>query len=404
MMHNHPVTFAVQYLEPLLPSEVTPERACSRLREAFSRLPISLVILGWDIPPAIEVACAEEVTRHGAQLFRWQPLLTGLGDTGPPRAQQVIGLNSLPVRGYQDKPEFTFLCPNNPQVKDETLDRLDHVIRRGVYHGIFLDRIRFPSPSVDPASDLTCFCPHCRQAAHREGLDLRHTRIQIRDMLATPAGACRLIREMLSASREGAHFLRLLLDFRQRSVGRFVQMVAEFISARGLTVGLDVFSPSLARMVGQDLTALGANGAWVKIMSYPHALGPAGLPFELLRLADWLIERYGIDERDALSLLAETSGLPIPQNRSILARWGLPPETIYLEAARGRDMGVQRLYIGLALVEIPGINDMDASTLASEVEASQRARPDGLVLSWDLWHIPMERLTALRDAWLGRTI
>ncbi len=102
--------------------------------------------------------------------------------------------------------------------------------------------------------------------------------------------------------------------------------------SHNMDVGLDCYSPALARMVGQDLSALDGIANWIKIMSYPRVFGPAGLSFELFRLANWLI-RNGTGELEALRILNDASRLPIPLSISELGRLGLPSEVIALEIA-----------------------------------------------------------------------
>ena len=67
-------TIAAQYLE-YAPPDATPAKVRQRLREAFEIVPLSLIILGWDLPPRLEDAVAEECSSHHAALYRWHPLL-----------------------------------------------------------------------------------------------------------------------------------------------------------------------------------------------------------------------------------------------------------------------------------------------------------------------------------------
>ena len=74
----------VQYLEPGPHlAAITPEMGRARLRTAFDRLPIASVILGWNLPNALQQACAQEIDRAGAQLYLWHPLLTSDTVTAP---------------------------------------------------------------------------------------------------------------------------------------------------------------------------------------------------------------------------------------------------------------------------------------------------------------------------------
>ena len=57
------VTFAVQYLEDVPDvAAIAPSDARAKLHVAFELLPISYVLLGWNLPEPLISACREEVT------------------------------------------------------------------------------------------------------------------------------------------------------------------------------------------------------------------------------------------------------------------------------------------------------------------------------------------------------
>jgi len=301
-------------------------------------------------------------------------------------------------------PEFTFVCPNRPAVREAALSHLYDVLQGDAYQGVFLDRIRYPSPAADPARLLACFCDDCRRAAAAEGLDLEETRQRIKTLLATPDRTLAFVRALLAPLAPATPdpdlaALRAFLDFRARSVTRFVQVVADLVHAKGLAVGLDCFSPALASLVGQDLDALNAHGEWIKIMTYGHALGPASLPFELLDLAGWLVGRQLVSEPEALEWLSLATRLPLPPTRAALRGRGLTPEALSAETQRGRAAGVSTLLAGIELVEIEGVAQLNQQQIVADLHGFHKAGADGLVLSWDLWHIPLERLDLVRQVW-----
>jgi hypothetical protein len=400
-------TLAVQYLEPN-PSiaTLTPAQAAGRLRQASALLPLSAVLLGWDLPEALVSACAEETRRSGAELYLWHPLLTGNQALKPQTGWQTIGLNGEPVPGHAGLPEFTFLCPNRPAVREAVLDHLRRIIRRGDYQGVFLDRIRYPSPAGDPALALACFCDDCARAAAEVGIDLDRARQHIRRLIAAADRAPSFIQVLMGApaslsSDPDAAVLQAFLNFRAQSVTRIVQAAAALIHATGLQVGLDCFSPALTRMVGQDLSALAPHCRWIKIMTYGHAFGPAGIPFELAGLLDWLIRQPHVGEATALEWVGQATGLALPPSRTGLVNDGVSAEALSAEVTRGRQAGVRRLYAGLELVEMEGVTRLKRAQIAADLRALRAAGADGLVLSWDLWHIPLERLELVRDVWVG---
>lgn len=385
-------TYAVQYLE-YMPQEATPAAVQERLRQACSRLPISMVLLGWELPVGIEQAVADEASRLNLRLFRWQAWLTGDSGTEFPPEWALCGLDDSDIPGHNGLPEFTFVCPNRSGVADFLSERLESIAAVGLYQGVFLDRMRFPSPAADPATHLGCFCNTCTRLAADRGLDLRDIQLRLQGLLSTPHGALSLARGLLDPGETGTQALQDLLSFRQASINHMVEAAYRQAAAHHLALGLDCFSPTLARMVGQDLYSLNAFCEWIKLMVYPRVWGPAGLSFELLALADWLIQQYSLSEKEVFAELSRVSELPLPTHRSAFRKKGLDSSVIALEIQRGRDLDITTLLAGIALVDLPGIHHSTPAQIQSDLQACQSA--DGLVLSWDLWHIPLTVLDSI---------
>jgi hypothetical protein len=141
-------------------------------------------------------------------------------------------------------------------------------------------------------------------------------------------------------------------------------------------------------MVGQDLSALNKTCDWIKLMTYPRVLGPAGLPFELRALSNWLRTRYNIDEMEATQIVNEASGLSFSDN-------ALDSGSIAHEIQLGRAAGVSNLLAGIALVEVEGVHMPMMKQIQADLIACHDADADGLVLSWDLWHIHPQFLTTV---------
>jgi hypothetical protein len=387
----------IQYLEdsPEIDA-IAPEEAGAHLRAAFDRLPLDVVIVGWRLPAALFHTCAREAARAGARLYRWHPLLTGDAIFRPRPEWRVIGLDGRPVPGFRGLPELTFLCPNRPAVREAALAHLWRAIHARGYQGVFLDRIRYPSPAADPRRLLACFCQDCRAAAAAQGLDLPAVREEI--WALPPQTLAQALLDRQTAAPDG---VRAFLEFRAQSVTRFVHAAAALARAEGLEVGLDCFSPALTWMVGQDLSALDPCADWTKLMTYGHTLGPAGLPFELLELAGWLAEQGAMGEPEALQCLARAAGLLLPATRSALAEDGLPPGGLAGEIRRARAAGVRTPLAGLELVRLAGVTHLSEPQIAADLQAFRSAGAAGLALSWDLRHMPLEWLELVAWRWKG---
>ncbi len=361
----------LQYLEPGPHlTEITPRMAGDKLRAALDILPIDILLLGWNLPGPLVEVCREETARRGVKLYRWQPLLTGDGVFRPWGEWQTRNLDGHPLMGPEAREEFTFVCPNHPEARAAALDHLEAVSGPEIYDGIFFDRMRFPSPAANPVEALGCFCPHCERTAADSGLDLDKVRTYLRT-----APAPTLFHDVLEPGSI-TPFTRFL-DFRQKVITRFVSEAAKRVRALGLEIGLDLFTTSLMRLVGQDLDSLPLLADWSKLMIYTHAFGPAALPYELAQLTDWL-----------------SAEIPFSSD-------GPDGEPVCREYGRARQLAPSgtTLLAGIEMVEIPGVCQLTPDEIVHDLNVLNGLNADGLAISWDLWQIPLERLELVREIW-----
>lgn len=394
---------AIQYLQPEPDlNSFSPEEARGKLRAAGGILPVTHVLVGWEIPRRLLDACSEETRRLGARLYRWQPMLSGDGVFHILPEWRVRNMAGNPVAGYQGIEEFTFVCPNHPSVQYAIQQHLHKILTEGLYNGFFLDRIRFPALAKDPVENLACFCEHCRRKASDLGLDLDEVKDEIGHLSRTATGRARFIKTILNevpnnAPADELTALERFLLFRQSSITRCVQIVCEQLQRAGVQIGLDGFAPALTNLVGQELRGLGATSDWVKVMTYAHVNAPAGMPFELAGLLDWLM-LAGMDEKAALAELAKAVHFKMPSNRADLLREGLSATALRAEVSRGVLAGGAPLLVGIELVEVPGVTQLDDEQIRRDLQAVLACAPAGLALSWDLRHIPLERLKLVSEA------
>ena len=220
----------IQYLEPGQHiAGITPSQARLKLRAAIKHLPIDCLLMGWDVPYKIHEVCQNETNQSNIKLYRWQPLLTGDGTIYPKIKWRTRNVNMVPVNGYLGLAEFTFMCPNNPEVRTAILTHVADLAHSGIYDGIFLDRMRYPSPAADPVNSLTCFCEHCHTAAHEYGLDLENIRHSLVD-----AKEKHLLRVL---SGDKIQPLSDFFDFRQHTITQFISATVDAISFADLEIG-----------------------------------------------------------------------------------------------------------------------------------------------------------------------
>ncbi len=419
--HNHPPCFwggnfpapeletlmliTLQYLEdsPELLS-LSASQVGEKLKFAFEALPVTHLLIGWNLPARIFEVCQKEAQHAGVKFFRWHPLLTGDSDFYPQPEWQTIGLNGDKVAGFQNMPEFTFVCPNHPEASGNVLAHLKDIVDKEQYQGVFLDRIRFPSPASAPLEHLGCFCEYCQRAALEVGIDLPALQKKLVKATETSNGKIELIQALLSENTteqdpDWVLPFKQWLAFREDSITRLVKQASAVIRSSNVEIGLDCFSPGLTRMVGQNLSALSATADWIKIMCYAHTLGPAGLPFEILGLFDFLINDCGQNQLEAVKLLSSAFKFLLPSSRKQLLTAGLSTSALVSEIERGMDLATIPVLVGLEVVDISGVAVLDNQQIIQDHRAARSAGAQGVSLSWDLWHIPNDRLNLISPIW-----
>lgn len=156
---------------------VTADRLVGVVESVRSDLRIDILAVGTREAP--EVFRAFTAPRRPVdKVFLWYNVLSdieGMEDT-----DLVVNWRGERSRGWggwaENKAEvaetFRFACPNNPEARTKALTRLAELLSRYPFTGVFLDKIRFPSPANGLEEVASCFCIHCRRAARGAGLDL----------------------------------------------------------------------------------------------------------------------------------------------------------------------------------------------------------------------------------------
>jgi hypothetical protein len=277
------------------------------------------------------------------------------------------------------------------------LARLDDLLSRHAFTGVFLDKIRFPSPANGLEEVASCFCDHCRVAARAVGLDLDAVARQIEDEITTidPASD-EADRDWLDLAVEGRPLLERFLRFRMDSITGLAAEAHALALRLHRKVGFDLFSPGLARLVGQDYRALSRLADWIKPMTYRIAQGPAGLRLEIPALAEGVARMFALDARQvsdwAASHVAGFDRDTIDRTRHDAVP--LPVIAAEIQAAVRLAAPVP-VHFGLELVRHAGVVDITPQLVRDMVRAGRAAEPAGAFISWDLLHAPMDGIEAL---------
>src|SRR5437762_7145427 len=147
------------------------------VRRVRAALPLDLLVVGSREMPEIFRAMTA-ASRPVETVFLWYNLLSdidGMEDSDIVvnwRGDRSRGWGGWAEKGAEVNETFRFVCPNHPGARGKTLRRLGELLDRYRFTGVFLDKMRFPSPANGLDEVLSCFCDHCRRAARAVDLDL----------------------------------------------------------------------------------------------------------------------------------------------------------------------------------------------------------------------------------------
>ena len=306
-------------------------------------------------------------------------------------ARGKTGYGALGVWGDIGKGDekFLFHCPSAVRDDEEGIARAIHFAKAVGAQGLFLDRIRYPSPANGLEFLGACSCPRCREAyaiwSGEPWPDLAE--LAIRCAADGAQGADRFL-----AEAEGA------LRFRSSLVTKTVARYAEAAHNANLRVGLDLFAPSLATFVGQDYRALSAHVDFMKPMLYCKAFATSGLPLEF-RLLMRGLEQSGVEAAKARDFVSRFSGIDAEALDIVHAGGSFPTSFAASEFRRGlclidpSSRYKPEMYAGIELVD----HEAYATKIDESVRDSYLKSLSGrsIAVCWNILYVPREHIDAI---------
>jgi len=344
--------------------------------------------------------------------YLWYPILAdipGFKVRWEQSAETFDGLHGYGKNGRWDKlgegPEdFLFLCPNDEEHIRRIFDQYQSKIVESGFDGVFLDRIRFPSPSNGFELLFSCFCKFCLEKFYTKySEDLENYRYQVKAVFEkfktidiNYLRTCQSLSDMIIQGN-----LEKFYDFRKQNIYQVVKIFADKAKQMGKLVGVDLFAPSLAPLVSQDYRLLAKTCDWIKPMIYCHTSGPAGLPLELYCFMRAILNiNPALDEGRFTREISRIIGVDLPNQLNDLLKDGVSENIIYSEMQRIKELDLTEsvnIYVGLEAAQIPGLCNITEKILKKYLESVAEADAKGMVLSWDLLKIPDENLKIVGD-------
>ena len=112
-----------------------------------------------------------------------------------------------------------------------------------------------------------------------------------------------------------------------------------------------------------------------------------------------VIKEKRFSEPEAIQLLSEATHLPFPATIKEIREKGFSPETLSIETKRALHAGNKNCLTGIELVDEEEVTNLTTEQITADLESFHDASASGLVLSWDLWFIPLERLELVKNIW-----
>lgn len=392
------------------------EQIRNKLAPLLKQIPLRAVIMGWSGQKELYQQTKQLLAPYQTELYLWLPVFSE--NNRLKKVPDLIDYQNKAVSHYHlnQGENFEFCCPNRRESIERFLEIYEEhfagLAGAHVFDGVFLDRIRYASFSNGRSGVFSCFCPVCREKYQARGLDISTLTTQMQ-LLSTGQDGYDRIPFKMEKYQSGTYqfadpiwsaFFKAKQDF----IYEALKPVSQYFKAKGLRVGLDLFSPFMAYFVGQDPFRLSLLADFVKPMMYRATYAPAGIPFELDRLIKETVPRTqrqtaGDEYRRIIG--AQATGL----NAAPLTNISFVKTELEILKQPGAftatDIGAAtktRIYCGIEVNYLKDVVPTTAEYVAANLNELAQTDIDGFVLSWDLLSAPESHLRAV-TAHIGKT-
>ena len=319
-----------------------------RLEKVTEMLPVEKVIIGWNLEAEPYREIGEYLHTKHIKMILWMPVFSEIGHLE--EAEQSVDLWGARTAPYnlQEGEDFTFYCPSSRKNLIAVKSIYEKYFSECGFDGVFLDKIRTASYVAGQSGVLSCGCERCMAIYAENGLDI--------GSLKAKAGNAIVVND--DSMKE---FLKVKASIVSESVGE----LEDWFHAKGMEVGLDLFAPALADIVGQDFTALSAKADFVKPMMYRKTEAPAGIGFEM-RAFD---PSFSSDS--------------------------LTRDYLYEELVKAAELSKCPVYPGIEINYREDIARTSPEYIIESLQAVRKANIQGVVLAWDIMLAPDSHLEAV---------
>jgi len=360
------------------PEKINTQDILNKLEMICDKTKISGAYIGWNKDADISVII-DFLKKKGTDIYFWLPVFSELSLLT--EFEPLIGINGKKIEKVYDSGSdelFVFCCPANPKNVELAIKVFEEHYDNGLYDGIFLDKIRYPSFIGGLSTITSCYCDYCCSS-----FDLPAENELLYTDVKNPMG----INRYTDLRYEMAPAYQRLFDIKAQAVYSSLERLCSYFKDRGYKICLDLFAPAVAFFVGQDYHRLLELTDIVKPMLYNKANAPAGLPFEINAYAgsfDSSVENVnarrahfsnitGCDDKDFIS--KEVANI-----KKIIRQNGLKT----------------KLHAGIEINYVEDIAPITEIYIKDSVINVKEA--DGIIASWNLNTMPESNIKCLLDA------
>lgn len=261
---------------------------------------------------------------------------------------------------------FSSGSPCNEAIQEASRESYVKLAQTEGITGILVDGVRFGSPASGLMPFFTDFSGHARQRAQELQFDFDLmkrdvTRLYnvVTHLKEKPLGTLEHIGSVTGLLERLTEFPGLLewIRFRRAHTTSHFRKLSEIIHGAGLKMGVYIFTPCLAPLVGQsyeDLKEFVDVFAPMIYRNYPSHPGPACLNWELTELPAELGLAGTEEEKTVMKFILAAVGFDqIPIQPSIAAiQKGLPPDVVGKETRRARlCLGTSKALVPIVYLE-----------------------------------------------------
>jgi hypothetical protein len=350
------------------------------------------IICGWTLKEPLFREIKEYVAPHGVQVFLWFPVFSELEGIRPFSPLVDFKGQTLHTPAVGTPEEFRFRCPCAPKNIDYLMDIFERSYAHLPLDGVFLDRVRYPSFFSGPEGVFSCFCPCCRAFYEAAGLSIPDLKEAWQQVLARAGRLDPNPLTLCGYSEKGYIFedqtLQRFFECKSEILTQSVNRLTVWFRKKGLSVGMDLFTPSLGYFAGQVYLKLLPLADFVKPMLYRYTNAPAGLPYEL----NAYDASFGLHGKGAQALLYQIGAKEDDEFASMVRQ-----EMMQMHAAKKACSSDALILPGMEINRVEPIAPITPEKVLKSVSLLKQCGAEGIAASWNLADTPTENLKAFLD-------